>query len=398
MAAMDIGCYEAPEDTDGSAPEEELSWRSDPDKSHSDWTVIVCLESSNLPGTSYPVHKCKLAFGPRRSNYFAAIFKTSLAEGAKRESELKLQESAADAFPTVLDWLYFGKYGTLSPISATALMHLAEYLRIKSLFEKVASYVKSDLNPSTAPVYVREANKYGLNKLMVAAITVCATHLGDFDQVSSDELCMLPLALFQRIVRLARCGSEAKSTRIAAYTKVESSNISSTAFDSLCAGLNSIDPGVATSLLRAALDRGIRPADADSKKKTLSDYCIRDAATQWESSVKFDDVNHDDMEARDKVRLLEALLSSARQDMQNLLGRLRGKTSCIQIRYHCEDRYGRTAGEWKYLTKRFGVSVSRRKYEGELKPDPSKSPPSALRSPLPADYHDWNIAVVERPT
>lgn len=113
-----------------------LTWRRDPDKSLSDWTIVVTTGTSKEPAT-YHVHKAVVGAGPRASQYFFRLFKTQgLAESITSMSMFTLESSAARAFPDMLDFMYGHHSGSLSATSdtAVALRHLANYFGVPALF------------------------------------------------------------------------------------------------------------------------------------------------------------------------------------------------------------------------------------------------------------------------
>jgi len=332
MAKFDLGSFDAPEATaEARGPEPELSWRLDPKDSHSDWTVVV--RTDGQPDAKYHVHRCQLSVGPRRSDYFAAIFKTNMSEGASAESELVLQHSAAEAFPKLLDFVYsgrishsaaeaftkllgfFGGVSFKSPTEATALLHLAHYLRMRALYDTTTAYIQSDLVPKNAPTYAAEAHKYSLDKLVEAAVTVCADNFGDFAKIKIFE-CEVPTELFTRMVEASLCGGEAKSVRIAQYCGASSkvATVDKELFQRLCETVDRVDPDSAVALLRQAVSRGICPG---SGTKNVSDLCIRDASCSGPDDkpahyISFDDKNYKPLPDTVKVKLLEAAITRAK--------------------------------------------------------------------------------------
>ena len=64
--------------------DDKLLWRQDPEESLSDWTIELSYEttgdesggaSTDTKTDTYHVHKAILASGPRKSEYFARLFK-----------------------------------------------------------------------------------------------------------------------------------------------------------------------------------------------------------------------------------------------------------------------------------------------------------------------------------
>jgi hypothetical protein len=79
-----------------------LSWRQDPSESFSDWTIeVVCTEEGRR--NLYHVHRRVLAVGPKKSDYFANIFKSN---GNANRNKLQLNKQQAAVFPMVLDYIY----------------------------------------------------------------------------------------------------------------------------------------------------------------------------------------------------------------------------------------------------------------------------------------------------
>ena len=86
-----------------------LSWRQHPSESFSDWTIEVIEEDKSAPTSLaiarsfYHVHRRVLAVGPKKSEYFANIFKSN---GAANRSQLRLSKKEAAVFPLALDYIY----------------------------------------------------------------------------------------------------------------------------------------------------------------------------------------------------------------------------------------------------------------------------------------------------
>ena len=145
-----------------------LCWRDPPESSLSDWTVHVA--APELPPATYHVHRAMLATGLRRSEYFSRLFTgagaSGLAESARRGSSVELQPSAARAFPAFLDFVYKGDL-PIDNTSAIALLHLANYFLNRALFDRVTEYVQGvlegDAADQAAPLYLGEADRFGLD-------------------------------------------------------------------------------------------------------------------------------------------------------------------------------------------------------------------------------------------
>ena len=259
---------------DGYRDPPPLSWRLDPDESLSDWTLTVastdsvpcsprrrtetkrasaagCTSDTNKeaadcqlddladsmqpPAMKYHVHRAQLAVGPRRSDYFATLFKNRRRMMIRNESDqrhekgadastdgtyIELKASAAAAFPIMLDFMYspIGTPVEATTESAVALRHLASCFGIRELFNCVTDFIKSDLRPETAPTYLLEAATYKHDKLVAASLKICAE---SFKDIKLSAMVLLPPDLFELVVRSPHlvCDSEALSVRVAAYCR-----------------------------------------------------------------------------------------------------------------------------------------------------------------------------------
>ena len=333
MATFDLDGYDvdsAETAQAASEPEPELSWRSDPAESHSDWTVVVRAEG--VPDQKYHVHRCQLSVGPRRSDYFGAMFKTELSEGAARESKLDLQASAAAAFPKLLDYSYSGRieFDDKNVAETTALMHLSHYLRMRELYDRTRTFVQSNLSSTTAPHYACEAYKYSMDKLVHAAITLCADTLDMVVKLFPRGFDALPTDLFTRVLEQSSKSSQTKSTRIAEYCRKNSDDVDKELFERFCQGIDKVNPTYAILLLRQAVDRGFV---AGSKTQNISDICIRDAASgqvfnifkigterpAWMRCINVNEKSYAGLPDSEKVKLLEFALTTATGDYEKLL-------------------------------------------------------------------------------
>ena len=259
---------------DGYRDPPPLSWRLDPDESLSDWTLTVastdsvpcsprrrteterasaagCTSDTNKeaadcqlddladsmqpPAMKYHVHRAQLAVGPRRSDYFATLFKNRRRMMIRDESDqrhekgadastdgtyIELKASAAAAFPIMLDFMYspIGTPVEATTESAVAVRHLASCFGIRELFTCVTDFIKSDLRPETAPTYLLEAATYKHDKLVAASLKICAE---SFKDIKLSAMVLLPPDLFELVVRSPHlvCDSEALSVRVAAYCR-----------------------------------------------------------------------------------------------------------------------------------------------------------------------------------
>ena len=85
-----------------------LSWRQPPSESYSDWTIEVLDEDitdrQNNEGSALNhVHRRVLAVGPKKSDFFAKIFKVN---SSINRNQLRFNKRQAAVFPIALDYIY----------------------------------------------------------------------------------------------------------------------------------------------------------------------------------------------------------------------------------------------------------------------------------------------------
>lgn len=143
-------------------------WKLDPEESFSDWeievipTVANTNDGSSLSTKSYHVHTYCLGVGPRKSLYFHRQFKLNTRESTQRKTSLKLEPSAAQAFPVFLDYMYTGQFD-ITAESAVALAYLGDYFQLQSILPLVDRFITKDISDEGAKhihLYCREAIRY----------------------------------------------------------------------------------------------------------------------------------------------------------------------------------------------------------------------------------------------
>ncbi|KAL7541298.1 hypothetical protein ACHAXR_012041 [Thalassiosira sp. AJA248-18] len=216
---------------DDSVKEEPLTWSLDEPSNFCDWTIEVARiheggspmskcqgkekhahnkhskerkgkevskAESNHHIKYYHVHKAVVSVGPRRSEYFATLFKQNhLSEFATNTSHIKLEDSAADAFPAILDYIYTDKNIKFNTKNATAIRHMAHYFGIRSLWKRASAYIRGDFSLETAAIYLHESILYHDEKLEHASIDILAERI---EEVNRRTLTKLSPTSFERIV------------------------------------------------------------------------------------------------------------------------------------------------------------------------------------------------------
>lgn len=179
-----------------------LTWRMDPDHSFSDWRIEIYVPSSAASTTvtavtaastaavsvagknrssgrlhgMYYVHKNILALGPKKSEYFEHLFRsTHFCESQEKVSRIELIELAAISFPIMLDYFYtFSEDFQVDHNNAAALYHLGEYFGVPSLCNLVDSFWQNpDLSSNQLGVLYEHAEIFGMEKLGNLVLQAC---------------------------------------------------------------------------------------------------------------------------------------------------------------------------------------------------------------------------------
>jgi len=216
--AFDLGSFDEASDLEKPA----LSWRLVPDVSLSDWVIKVETEGADpLQYQEYHCHRSYLGVGPRSCTYFARLFASpnSFTEGKTSTSTLLLKANAAQAMPAFLDFVYSSDADLdICTESSISLLELSNYLGCRACFTEVQGFIQGDLSVKTSPLYIREASVFAADKVLSAAIKVCAA---SFEEVPEEFLMELEPHLFEAVVEddSFACSSDLFSMRVAKYLK-----------------------------------------------------------------------------------------------------------------------------------------------------------------------------------
>jgi hypothetical protein len=232
------GCH----DSDSIGIDEEfeapLSWKLDPSHSLSDWLIKITRQNSKKTD-EYFVHKSIMAVGPRKSEYFASLFRCShqLAESASNTSDIELDDMTADAFPSMLDFLY-SPTNTLyiSTEKAIALRYLAQYFGIRLLHKKVMEFLRKDISLSTVSTYISNTNLFHDEKISGYVAETCAVNILEILPTSDLVLKVNP-KFFLHVIsspEIDTCAvSGHLSVLVAAYCKIHRKQLDESTFLSL---------------------------------------------------------------------------------------------------------------------------------------------------------------------
>jgi hypothetical protein len=169
---------------------ESLSWRMDPSVSYSDWTIEITRTTTVTSKTAsidrYYVHRNVLAVGPRHSEYFAAQFQLQMQENLNGISRIVLEDSRADVFPLLLDFIYCGQIPEQwTAAAAAALHHLSEYFDMPRLREMVEKFYHQHLTMATLVDFISQAKEHHAETLLQIAVKKSVQHLLEIDPLTA---------------------------------------------------------------------------------------------------------------------------------------------------------------------------------------------------------------------
>jgi len=278
---------------DVSEKEEPLTWSLDEPGNLCDWTVEVTrIQSPSFPTRPlvqhYHVHKAILSAGPRRSEYFATLFKQShLTEFSTNSSRINMEDSAADVFPAILDYIYSDKNVKFSTNNATAIRHLSHYFGIRSLWKLASVFIRGDFSLTTSPTYLTGAVLYHDEKLEQASIDILAERI---EEVNRRTLTKLPPPSFERIVTSPKlkCRSKKLSEIVLKYCQTQGGAVDMTLLMNCtrCDVMPSVSRKAALPLLKVAVEEeeraGVNLSDTNN---VLRARCIEACVEEWKETL-----------------------------------------------------------------------------------------------------------------
>eukprot|EP00588_Corethron_pennatum_P022084 CAMPEP_0194312428 /NCGR_PEP_ID=MMETSP0171-20130528/9349_1 /TAXON_ID=218684 /ORGANISM="Corethron pennatum, Strain L29A3" /LENGTH=527 /DNA_ID=CAMNT_0039066933 /DNA_START=199 /DNA_END=1782 /DNA_ORIENTATION=- len=281
--AYDFNVFEPSPSEKKTQPHKDLTWRADPKESFSDWTIAVSCES--LEGVdTYHVHKTTLGAGKYRCEHFRALFRSTgeNAETVNSTSSFRLEESAAGAFPKMLDHVYNGSC-KMNTQSAVALVWLSRRFGVRTLFDEAAEFIRMNMDETDAHVYLSEATLYGDHKIQVAARRLCAEHFSSLSKGQVQSLAPELLTLVLNYENLV-VESEVLSQVIADYCRARALDVEG----KFLAGITDhkfmpkIHPSEALFLLNLCIHHESDKHRNGDESSSLQSRCI-DATKDWKA-------------------------------------------------------------------------------------------------------------------
>jgi len=168
--------------------QERLSWRLDPDISYSDWTIEILQETGgggedneSKAMSTYNVHKNILSVGAKKSDYFTALFRSTMnpEEARTKTSRItELNKLAADAFPDFLDYMYaLDDELKITHENSAALYELGQYFGCSRLRKKVVIFWKNDFPLEKCGMYYEHFKILSNEKLVLFIVKGCCESL-----------------------------------------------------------------------------------------------------------------------------------------------------------------------------------------------------------------------------
>mmetsp|Transcript_30999 Transcript_30999/g.56209 ORF Transcript_30999/g.56209 Transcript_30999/m.56209 type:complete len:540 (+) Transcript_30999:89-1708(+) len=360
---------------DDSEKEEPLTWSLDEPSNFCDWTIEVTrIQSPSSPTVlmskyqgkeksphskhkgkelnradskplvqHYHVHKAILSVGPRRSEYFATLFKQShLSEFATNPSHINLEDSAATSFPTILDYIYNDKKIKFNSKNATAIRHLAHYFGIRSLWKCASTYIRGDFSLETAATYLTESILYHDEKLEHASIDILAERI---EEINRRTLTKLPPSSFERIVSSPKlkCRSKKLSDIVLKYCQTQGGALDMSVLMKCtrCEVMPSVSRKAALPLLKVAVAEeekaGVNLSDTNN---VLRARCIEACVEEWKETLAkpllalesrdknisrilgANSIEHRELPLAIQVELLEKALCAAKVELDDVKAEL----------------------------------------------------------------------------
>ena len=271
--------------------EEVLTWRTDPARSLSDWTILVSNRETRET-TPYHVHRNVLAVGPKKSEYFVRFFLShDRLHKEGKSTEIWFDSVAADAMPQLLDYMY-APDGTLdiSTECAVGLRHLAQFFGMRGLHKKVMAYITLDLTMYNIKTYYQHTVRVDDTKVSELASAHCAEHVMEIG-LDDPLLEVIDPSFLRRILLSSAIDSEEKqlytSQLLAEYCRQHKKVLDDQDFirltDENC--LSRVHYSAALTLMEMESDLVIidqHEEDQIAEFTSLQNRCLADLTEHWE--------------------------------------------------------------------------------------------------------------------
>eukprot|EP00934_Nitzschia_sp_Nitz4_P006014 Nitzschia sp. Nitz4//scaffold124_size66437//25636//38731//NITZ4_006111-RA/size66437-processed-gene-0.6-mRNA-1//1//CDS//3329534552//6004//frame0 len=258
-----------------------LSWRDNPSESFSDWTIEVIHKGTATKDT-YNVHRRVLAVGPKRSDFFARLFKQS---GTSNTSSLDLEAVEADVFPLILDHMYSEQKLQLDFGRGYVLYRLAEKLEIQSVVQAVTEFYCKSMNKENIVDFFTIAETFKDKTFLEATVAFCSAELRTMHTETAGKIkpsILLEVLRHNRnLPKKELCSSRHLSLLMATSVDKHAENTSPEIFREITQDeyLQEIEPEAAIRFLAA---ENVIMAKANIQGDTaFEDRCVRSLCASW---------------------------------------------------------------------------------------------------------------------
>jgi hypothetical protein len=153
-----------------------LSWKADPRARFSDWRIEIFSDGSAESDIVYPIHRNICGFGPRKSEFLVREFiqrqnDINYQSDGANTTELELPASQKDAFPMVLDFMYYTQEAkqALTAERACAVFKLSEVLDIPALQNVIVEFYRKNVSLKNMGEFLSHAEKAKADRLVLVA-------------------------------------------------------------------------------------------------------------------------------------------------------------------------------------------------------------------------------------
>ena len=163
-----------------ATPGPRISWKSDPKASFCDWRIEVIhmtKKGDPIQGAFdiYTIHRNVVGFGPRKSKFmerefFRQIEDRNYGSGANI-TKLNLPFWQAEAFPMVLDFMYYTKEvkQTLTAERACFVFKIAQLLEIPKLEDAIENFYQKTISLKNMTEFMTAASNAKADRLLFAS-------------------------------------------------------------------------------------------------------------------------------------------------------------------------------------------------------------------------------------
>ena len=285
----------------------QLSWKSDPDTSFSDWRVEVFYNDFGECDV-YHLHRNIVAYGTRKSGYLTReiiqqsdssecldVYRTEKEANITR---FDLPESEAQVFPIVLDFMYYTREvkQKLSAQKACAVYKLSVKLEISALKKSIIEFYSKNLSFQNMKEFFDAASRAKIDRLLIAcrakigtmvtekpelAGLVHPTCLADTLEFSQQELEELRAKYPEKYPKEMEISQSKHWSKVAYVCASRNQNTMTTGLFEKLTSEKSL-PAIDTSVALKFFDLDVKFLGGSSEFTSLQRRCVKSITDEWE--------------------------------------------------------------------------------------------------------------------